>query len=158
MAAEEPNFPLKEPDKRILRVLQKEGRITNHALAARVGMSPSACHERTRRLHESGIITGYSANVDPAAVGLPLLVFIEVMLERTTGDVFREFAAAVRLHPEVLECHMVAGGFDYLLKLRLPDMRSHRDILERLAAMPGVRGTRSYPVIEEIKSETALPL
>jgi Lrp/AsnC family leucine-responsive transcriptional regulator len=150
------NLLLSDADRRILRLLQRNGRITNQDLAAQVGLSPSACLERTRRLQERGVIAGYSANLDPAAVGLPLLIFIEVMLERTTGDLFRTFAEAVREQPEVLECHMVAGGFDYLLKLRLSDMRSYRDILDRLAAMPGVRETRSYPVIEEVKSGTAL--
>jgi Lrp/AsnC family leucine-responsive transcriptional regulator len=158
MMTNQQDFLLGDPDRRILRVLQKEGRITNQDLAVRVGMSPSACLERTRKLQERGIISGYAANLDPRAVGLPLLVFMEVMLERTTGDVFRKFAEAVRQHPEVLECHMVAGGFDYLLKLRLSDMQTYRDLLERLAMIPGVRETRSYPVIEEVKCETALSI
>jgi Lrp/AsnC family leucine-responsive transcriptional regulator len=149
---------LTESDKKILRILQQEGRITNQDLAARCGMSPSACLERLRRLRERGYILGYAALLNPEKLGQPLLIFIEVTLDRTTGDVFREFAEAVRGRPEIVECHMVAGGFDYLLKLRMPDMTSYRTFLTTLAEMPGVRETRSYPVIEEVKSGFALPL
>jgi Lrp/AsnC family leucine-responsive transcriptional regulator len=149
---------LSETDRKILRILQQEGRITNQELAARCGMSPSACLERLRRLRERGYILGYAALLNPDKLGQPLLIFIEIMLDRTTGDVFREFAEAVRERPEIVECHMVAGGFDYLLKLRMPDMATYRSFLATLAEMPGVRETRSYPVIEEVKSGVALPV
>jgi len=149
---------LSDTDKKLLRILQENGRITNQELAARCGMSPSACLERMRRLRERGYILGYAALLNPDKLGQPLLIFIEVTLDRTTGDVFREFAEAVRERAEIVECHMVAGGFDYLLKLRMPDMATYRSFLTPLAEMPGVRETRSYPVIEEVKSGVALPL
>ena len=103
---------LDEGDRRILRILQQDGRITNQELAARCAMSPSACLERMRRLRERGYIRGYAALLDADKLGQGFLVFVEVMLERTTGDVFRKFSECVADRPEILECHMVAGGFD----------------------------------------------
>lgn len=89
----------------------------------------------------------------------PLLIFIEVLLNRTTGDIFRQFAEATRRQRDILECHMVAGGFDYLIKVRMKDMAAYRKFLaEELVDMPGVRETRTYAVLEEVKSTTALPL
>ena len=108
-------FVLDETDRRLLRVLQSDGRITNQDLAKRVHLSPTACFDRVRRLRERGFITGYAAQVDPEKVGRALLIFVEVVLDRTTGDLFEEFAAAARRTPDILECHMVAGGFDYLV-------------------------------------------
>lgn len=146
-------------DRRLLRVLQRDGRITNQALAAECGLSPAACHDRVRRLRESGVITGYTALLDPDRIDRALLVFIEVLLDRTTDDVFRAFAEQVRPLPEVMEAHMIAGGFDYLLRVRLPDMAAYRRFLgETLSTMPGVRETRSYPVLEEVKVTTQLPI
>jgi Lrp/AsnC family leucine-responsive transcriptional regulator len=92
--------------------------------------------------------------VDPALVGRDLLIFVEVLLDRTTGDVFEAFAESVRRQPEVLECHMVAGGFDYLLKVRVSDMQAYRDFLGRaLAEVPHIRETRTYVVMEEVKAD-----
>ena len=150
---------LDEGDRRILRILQQDGRITNQELAARCAMSPSACLERMRRLRERGYIRGYAALLDADKLGQGFLVFVEVMLERTTGDVFRRFSECVADRPEILECHMVAGGFDYLLKLRTRDMAEYRRFLvEVLAELPGVRETRTYTVMEEVKSSTALAI
>ena len=150
---------LDEGDRRILRILQQDGRITNQELAARCAMSPSACLERMRRLRERGYIRGYAALLDAEKLGQGFLVFVEVMLERTTGDVFRRFSECVAYRPEILECHMVAGGFDYLLKLRTRDMAEYRRFLvEVLAELPGVRETRTYTVMEEVKSSTALAI
>lgn len=146
-------------DRKILRILQQDGRITNQELASRCAMSPSACLERMRRLKERGYIRGYTALLDPALLDHKFLVFVEVVLERTTGDVFRKFSEAVAQQPEILECHMVAGGFDYLLKLRTADMSAYRHFLQDvLAEIPGVRETRTYAVMEEVKSTTALPI
>jgi Lrp/AsnC family transcriptional regulator, leucine-responsive regulatory protein len=148
-----------EVDRRLLRVLQRDGRISNLDLAQRCNLSPSACSDRVRRLRDRGVIQGYAAQLDPRAVGRALLIFVEVQLDRTTGDTFAEFAAAARRTPEILECHMVAGGFDYLIKARLPDMAAYRSFLgDVLVAMPGVRETRTYAVLEEVKSVTELPL
>ncbi|MDT9598091.1 Lrp/AsnC ligand binding domain-containing protein [Sphingosinicella rhizophila] len=148
-----------ELDRKILRILQEEGRITNQELATRCAMSPSACLDRMRRLKERGFIRGYAALLDPVLLNQSFLVFVEVVLERTTGDIFRQFSDSVRMRPEIMECHMVAGGFDYLLKLRMPDMIAYRRFLvEVLAEIPGVRETRTYAVMDEVKSSFALPI
>lgn len=150
---------LDDTDRRILRVLQADGRITNAELAQRCNLSPAACFDRVRRLRERGVITGYAALVDPTKVDRGLLIFVEVLLDRTTADVFESFAAAVRLAPEILECHMVAGGFDYLIKARVRDMDAYRAFLgDILVRMPGVRETRTYAVLEEVKHAIALPV
>jgi Lrp/AsnC family leucine-responsive transcriptional regulator len=150
---------LDEVDRRLLRVLQADGRITNADLAKQCHLSPAACHERVKRLRERGVITGYAALVDPSAVDLSLLIFVEVVLDRTTGEAFEGFAAAVRRAPEVLECHMVAGGFDYLIKARVKDMEAYRGFLgDILVRMPGVRETRTYAVLEEVKATVSLSL
>jgi len=146
-------------DRRLLKALQDDGRISNAELARRCNLSPAACFERVRRLRERKVITGYAALIDPAKVGRGLMIFVEVLLDRTTGDMFEAFAEAVRRQPEVLECHMVAGGFDYLIKARVGDMDAYRAFLgDVLVRMPGVRETRTYAVLEEVKSTTALPL
>ena len=146
-------------DRRLLKALQEDGRISNAELARRCNLSPAACFERVRRLREKKVITGYAALIDPASADRALLIFIEVLLDRTTGDVFDAFADAVRRQPEVLECHMVAGGFDYLIKARVADMDAYRVFLgDILVRMPGVRETRTYAVLEEVKSTTVLPL
>lgn len=150
---------LDDTDRRLLRVLQADGRMTNAELAKRCNLSPAATFERVRRLRERGVITGYAALLDPAQVDLSLMIFVEVLLDRTTGDVFDTFSAAIRRAPEVLECHMVAGGFDYLIKARVKDMAAYRAFLgDVLIAMPGVRETRTYAVLEEVKATVELPI
>lgn len=150
---------LTDADRRILKLIQCEGRITNQELANRCGLSPSACFDRLKRLREQGYILGFSALLDPAKLDRSLLIFIEVLMDRTTGDVFQEFAAAIEQMPEILECHMVGGGFDYLLKVRVQDMPAYRNFLvEKLVHMPGVRETRTYAVLDEIKNTTHLPI
>ena len=146
-------------DLRILRILQQDGRVTNQELARQAGLSPASCFDRVKRLRERGIVLGYTALLDPHQLGSALMIFVEVLLDRTTDDVFSAFAEHVRKVPQVLECHMVAGGFDYLLKVRVADMAAYRSFLgDILAAMPGVRETRTYAVIEEVKSTTQLPV
>ena len=146
-------------DLRILRILQQDGRITNQELARQAGLSPASCFDRVKRLRERGIVLGYTALLDPHQLGSALMIFVEVLLDRTTDDVFSAFAEHVRKVPQVLECHMVAGGFDYLLKVRVADMAAYRSFLgDILAAMPGVRETRTYAVLEEVKSTTQLPV
>jgi len=150
---------LTDADRRILKVIQSEGRITNQELSQRCGLSPSACFDRLKRLREQGYILGFHALLDPTKLDRALLIFIEVLMDRTTGDVFKEFAASVSAMPEILECHMVAGGFDYLIKVRVRDMEAYRLFLaETLVHMPGVRETRTYAVLEEVKNVTNLPL
>lgn len=146
-------------DRRILAVLQADGRIANVELAEKVGLSPTSIGERLKRLQRDGYIEGYGARLNPEMLGLGLLVFVEVLLDKTTPDVFERFARAVRLAPEVLECHMVAGGFDYLVKARVADMSAYRRFLgERLLALPGVRESRTYAVMEEVKRDAPLPV
>ncbi|MDB5711426.1 MAG: ArsR family transcriptional regulator [Sphingomonas bacterium] len=146
-------------DLKLLRVLQEDGRITNQALAERCGLSPAAAFDRVKRLRASGVITGYTALLDPAKLDHALMIFIEVLLDRTSDATFVEFATHVRRMPAVLECHMVAGGFDYLLKVRVADMAAYRAFLgEALVTLPGVRETRTYAVLEEVKSTTRLSI
>lgn len=146
-------------DRRILRVLQADGRISNLKLAEAVHLSPTAVLERVRRLHRDGYIVGYEARLDPALLGAGLLVFIEVLLDRTVHDVMDNFKAAVQARPEILEAHLVAGGFDYLLKTRVADMGAYRQFIGNVIwTLPGVRETRTYAVMEEVKHTTQLPL
>jgi Lrp/AsnC family leucine-responsive transcriptional regulator len=153
------DMSLDDTDRRLLRALQADGRITNSDLAKRCHLSPAACHDRVRRLRERGVITGYAAILDPAKVERALLIFVEVRLEHTTRADFDAFAAAVARVPEIRECHMVAGGFDYLVKARVKDMRAYRAFLgDIIVALPGVRETRTYAVLEEIKQTSAIPL
>lgn len=128
-------------DKQILRELQNDGRMSNVELSRRVNLSPTPCLERVRRLEQHGFITGYMATLDPRKLGQSLVVFVEITLDRTTPDVFDVFATAIRKLPEIEECHMVAGGFDYLAKLRVEDMYAYREFLERLSSVQGVSQT-----------------
>jgi Lrp/AsnC family leucine-responsive transcriptional regulator len=146
-------------DARILRVLQKDGRISNLKLAETVHLSPTAVLERVKRLTRDGYILGYEARLNPAKLGAGMLVFIEVLLDRTAPDVMDTFRAAVQARPEILECHLVAGGFDYLIKTRVADMGAYREMIASVIwSLPGVRETRTYTVMEEVKNTTALPL
>ena len=146
-------------DRRILRVLQADGRISNLKLAEAVHLSPTAVLERVRRLQRDGYILGYEARLDPGKLGAGLLVFIEVLLDRTVHDVMDDFKAAVQSRPEILEAHLVAGGFDYLLKTRVADMGAYRQFIGNVIwTLPGVRETRTYAVMEEVKHTTQLPL
>jgi Lrp/AsnC family leucine-responsive transcriptional regulator len=146
-------------DRSLLDILQREGRIANYELAQRVGLSPTAVGDRLKRLIKDGTITGFGARLAPERLGLGLLVFVEVLLDKTTPDVFEEFAKAVRRAPEVLECYMVAGGFDYLIKSRVANLEDYRTFLGTvLLSFPGVRETRTYAVMEEVKRDGPLPL
>lgn len=146
-------------DLRILNALQADGRMANLKLAETVALSPTAVLARTQRLQRDGYILGYQARLNPLKLGRGMLVFVEVLLDRTTPNVFEQFKAAVQVHDEILECHMVAGGFDYLIKVRMADMAAFRrfagDVLWQL---PGVRETRTYAVMEEVKDSNRLPL
>ncbi len=146
-------------DAAILRILQLDGRISTVDLAERLRLSPTATAERLKRLTREGYITGYGARLDPAMLDLGLLVFIEVLLDKTTGTVFDRFSEEVRRVPEILECHMVAGGFDYLLKARVKDMAAYRRFLGQVMVdLPGVKETRTYAVMEEVKTDSPLPV
>ena len=146
-------------DTRILNVLQHDGRISNLKLAESVALSPTAVLARVQRLQRDGYILGYEARLNPLKLGAGMMVFVEVLLDRTTPNVFDAFKAAVHVYPEIMECHMVAGGFDYLLKTRMADMAAYRAFAGTvLWQLPGVRETRTYAVMEEVKNTTRLAL
>ena len=146
-------------DLRILKVLQQDGRISNLKLAEQVLLSPAAVLARVQRLTREGYILGYEARLNPLKLGAGMLVFVEVLLDRTTPNVFEQFKAAVQVRAEIMECHLVAGGFDYLLKIRCADMNAYRQFSgDVLWQLPGVRETRTYAVMEEVKNSTALAL
>ncbi|MEY4754398.1 MAG: hypothetical protein RJA44_2073 [Pseudomonadota bacterium] len=146
-------------DRRILGLLQADGRLSNLRLAEAVCLSPTAVLERVRRLTREGYILGYEARLDPAKLDAGLMVFVEVLLDRTVQDVMDTFKAAVQARPEILECHLVAGGFDYLLKTRVADMAAYRHFIgSGIWTLPGVRETRTYVVMEEVKNTAAIAL
>ena len=146
-------------DLKLLKLLQADGRITNLKLAETVALSPTAVLARTQRLQRDGYILGYEARLNPLKLGRGMMVFVEVLLDRTTPNVFNEFKAAVHVRDEIMECHMVAGGFDYLLKTRMADMAAYREFAGNvLWQLPGVRETRTYAVMEEVKDSARLPL
>lgn len=157
MDAAKPTETLDRIDLRILALLQDDGRLSNLKLAEAVGLSPTATLARVQRLTKDAYILGYEARLNPLKLGAGMLVFVEVLLDRTTPNVFEQFKVAVQLRPEIMECHMVAGGFDYLLKTRSADMSAYRafagDVLWQL---PGVRETRTYAVMEEVKNSAQL--
>ena len=146
-------------DRRILDVLQRDGRISNLKLAESVALSPTAVLARVQRLTREGYVLGYEARLNPLKLGAGMLVFVEVLLDRTSANVFEQFKAAVQVRAEIMECHLVAGGFDYLLKIRCADMNAYRQFSgDVLWQLPGVRETRTYAVMEEVKNSTALAL
>jgi len=155
-----PEIPeLDRTDRRILHQLQTDGRISNLKLAEAVALSPTAVLARVQRLTREGFVEGYEARLNPRLLGAGMMVFVEVLLDRTTPHVFDEFRAAVQVRPEIMECHMVAGGFDYLIKTRLADMEAYRAFAGSvLWQLPGVRETRTYVVMEEVKNTSRLPI
>ncbi len=145
-------------DLKILRALQSEGRLTNADLAERVNVSAATCHRRTQRLFEEGYIAGVRAEVVPATVGLGALVMVGVVLDRSTPESFAAFEGAVMEMKEVLDCNLVAGDFDYLLKIRVRDMADFNKLHgQKLIALPGVRQTRTFFVMKEVKENARLP-
>jgi Lrp/AsnC family leucine-responsive transcriptional regulator len=152
VAAADAGRDLDKTDLRILRVLQADGRISNLKLAEAVHLSPTAVLERVKRLTREGYILGYEARLNPAKLGAGLLVFVEILLDRTVLDVRDSFRAALQVHDEILGCHRVAGGFDHLLKTRVADMASCREFIGTVIwTLPSVRETRTCLVMEEVK-------
>jgi Lrp/AsnC family leucine-responsive transcriptional regulator len=144
-------------DLKILRHLQKDGRLTNAELAQRVDVSPATCHRRTQRLFEAGYVRGVHADVAPAVVRRGTLVVVGVVLDRSTPDSFAAFEAAVRKLRVVLDCHLVAGDFDYFLKIRVSDIADFNRLHgSRLIALPGVRQTRTFFVMKEVVDNAPL--
>lgn len=144
-------------DRYILNELQQDGRISNVELSKRVGLSPTPCLERVRRLERQGYIEGYTAILNPHFLEASLLVFVEITLNRDTSEVFERFNQAVTSLEGIQECHLVSGDFDYLLKTRVADMSAYRCLLgETLLRLPGVSDTRTYVVMEEVKQSSRL--
>ena len=152
------NRTLDRIDLTILDTLQRQGRISNVDLAKEVALSPSPCLDRVKRLEKEGYIKRYGAVLDAQMLGVGMSAFIQVTLDRTTADVFNQFRDQVVKIKEVAECHMVAGGFDYLLKLRVSDMINYRDVLGMIVELPGVSQTHTYVVIEDVKEDLGIAI
>ncbi|MFD2166786.1 leucine-responsive transcriptional regulator Lrp [Thalassotalea euphylliae] len=146
-------------DRNILVELQKNGRLSNVELSKRVGLSPTPCLERVKRLEADGYIVGYRAILDPVKLDAALLVIVEITLTKTSPDVFDEFSRAVQELDVIQECHLVSGDFDFLLKTRVQDMAAYRELLgDTLLRLPAVSESRTYVVMEEVKSANVLPI
>ncbi|MGD2082513.1 MAG: Lrp/AsnC family transcriptional regulator [Chromatiales bacterium] len=147
-------------DRRILEVLQDDGRISNQDLADRIGLSPSPCLRRVRALEESGLITGYRALVDAGRLGLSLMALIHISMDRHTPERFERFDATVRTLPEVLECLLITGqDADYQLKVIVRDMDAYQDLLlNKITRIEGVSGVHSSFVLRRVVDRTAVPL
>lgn len=148
-----------DTDRRLLRLIQKDGRLTNSELSEAVSLSPSACHRRIQRLESIGVISGYVARLDPRAVGRMTTVFVEIGLSGQADELLDSFERAVAQIPDVLECHLMAGSADYLLKVAARDAedfaRIHR---QKLARLPGVARMQSSFSLKEVRNTTALPV
>ncbi len=143
---------LDRQDMKILKILSKDGRLTVTKLAERVGLSKSPCQMRLKRLLTDGYIRGFRAVLDPAKLGVEQVAFIEVKLTDTTEPALRAFNEAVRGVPEIEMCHMIAGAFDYLLKVRTKDMKNYREVLgETVSSLPYVGSTSTHISMESVK-------
>jgi Lrp/AsnC family leucine-responsive transcriptional regulator len=146
-------------DRNILVELQKNARISNIELSKRVGLSPTPCLERVKRLEKEKYIKGYQAILNPQKLEAALLVLVEITLTKTSPDVFDDFSRAVHELDVIQECHLVSGNFDFLLKTRVADMVAYRELLgDTLLRLPSVSESRSYVVMEEVKSTNFLPI
>src|SRR6476659_3483030 len=144
-------------DRRLLRLLQSDGRLTNAELAKRVSVSPATCHRRTQRLFEEGYVSAVRAMVAPSRVERGTLVVVGVVLDRSTTESFGAFEAAIRKLSSILDCHLVAGDFDYFLKIRVRDIADFNRLHgEQLIALPGVRQTRTFFVMKEVVDNAPL--
>ena len=150
---------LDEIDRKILEVLQDDARISNVDLAGRVGLSPSPCLRRVRDLEERGVVRRYVALLDPVAVGLGVSVFVQVSLERQAERGLDAFEKYVLDRPEVLECYLMTGDADYLLRVVVPDVSAfERFLLDHLTRIPGVASVKSSFALKQVKYRTSLPL
>ncbi len=146
-------------DLNILKTLQSDGRISYVDLAERVGLSSTPCIERVKRLEKEGYIEGYYARLNPQLLNYKMLVFVEISLSYPTPDAFQSFNKAVKELPYILECHLVSGDADYLLKARINDMSEYRALLgDMLLTLPGVKNSKSYIVMEEVRETLELPV
>ena len=154
-----PEIALDRIDLRILELMQHNGRLSNQELAERVSLSPSPCLRRMRRLEELGVIRGYVALLDPKKLGLGLLAYVSVKLEKRGKMPMDEFKARVQTWPEVVACYAMTGEMDYLLRVHVGDLEHFsRFVMEQLLKQPGVVDVKSSFALERIKDTTALPL
>ena len=148
-------YQLDRIDQKIIDVLQSNGRITMTDLGEQVGLSTSPCAERVKRLEKNGVIMGYHAKVNPKLIGKPLLVFVELTLSSKSEEVFEQIRDELRDMPEVIECHLVSGSFDYLIKSRLQAMTDYRELLGKiLSKIPVPAQSHSYVVMEEVRESS----
>ena len=156
--AETAKTPLSAVDRKILGALQEDGRMTIQAIADRVGLSASPCLRRIRQMEQAGIISGYSASVDQKAVGLPVSVFISIKLERQRAAELDAFSAAIDRWPEVMECYLMTGQFDFLLRVVCADLEAYEQFLrERLTQIAGVASIESSFSLGQVKQSRVLP-
>ena len=156
---EEKTPTLDEIDRRILVELQRDGRLTNQDLAGRIGVSASPCWRRVRALEEAGVIKGYAALVDPAALGLNVSVFTQVSLERQEKKALQVFETAVGEWPEIMECYLMTGDADYLLRVVVPDLAAYeRFLMARLTRIRGIASIKSSFALRSVKYRTDLPI
>lgn len=152
MAPDETDSEIDQFDRKIVDALLLDGRMTITALARRVGLSNTPCQVRLRKLMENGYILGFKAIVNPRKFGLDHVAFAEVKLSDTREKALGEFNAAVRRLSEVEECHMIAGSFDYLLKIRTSDIADYRHVLgEKISSLPHVSSTSTFVAMEAVK-------
>lgn len=157
--APQPPVALDATDRRILALLQRDGRLSNADLAARIALSPSACHRRVKRLEAEGVIREYAALLNPRAVGRSATVFVEITLTAQSEEALDAFETAVAEAPDVLECHLMAGSADYLLKIAARDSEHYAQIHRRwLTRLPGVAQMHSSFALRTVFGATALPL
>lgn len=146
-------------DIKILDILQRDGRISNSKLAEEVSLSATAVLARVQKLTKEGFIVGYEAKLNPEKLNASFLVFVEVLLDKTTTNGLEEFIEAVAQYPEIVECHMTSGGFDFLMKIRSASMEEYRKFAgQTLWQLPGVKETRSYPVMQVVKETSQIKL
>lgn len=154
-----PISTLDRTDLKILDILQTDGRISNSKLAELVNLSPTAVMARVQKLTKDEFILGYEAKLNPSKLNASFLVFVEVLLDKTTPNVLEDFIDAVTQYPEIVECHMVSGGFDFLIKLRSAGMEEFRRIAGQILwQLPGVKETRSYPVMQVVKDSSKIKI
>jgi len=149
--------PLDRIDFLILSILQSDGRISNVDLSKKVNLSASPCLDRVKRLEKEGYIERYGAFINPSKLNYGMTAFVQVSLSSTTSDIFKLFNKEVVKIKEVVECHLIAGGYDYLLKIRFADMVSYRLVLEKIGDLPAISQTSTYIASEQIKQDIGVP-
>ena len=146
-------------DRRLLAALQEDARIANSDLARKVGLSPSPCWRRVRRLERDNVVRRYVTLLNPEAIGLPINVFATVALEKQVESALENFEALITRHPEVMECYLMTGEFDYLLRIVVPDLNAYeRFLMDHLTRIEGIASIKSSISLKQVRYKTALPL